>query len=88
MIDGVVKHEDDAIFLPQSQRLQRRRETARARLQLRIGQPALGIRECDLVAEAARDVGVDEIGDGVVRPAQQKVFKHWRHESTMNSTRA
>jgi hypothetical protein len=52
----------------------------------RAGRSSLAVRECDLVAEAARDIGVDKMGGGVVRPALQDVFKHWRHESTMDST--
>jgi len=88
MIDGIVEQQDDAIFRAQIQGLQCRRETAGVGLQLRVGQRPLRIRERDLVAEAAGDIGVDEIGDGVVGPALQDVFKHWRHESTMDSTRA
>ena len=76
IIDGVVEQQHDAIFLAQAQRPQRRREAAGARLQLAVGQRAFGIRECDLVAETARDIGIDEIGDGVVGPALQEVFKH------------
>ena len=86
VIDGIVEQQDDAIFRAQIQSLQRRRELAGARLQLRVGQRSLRVRERDLVAEAARDIGVDKIGGGVVRPALQDVFKHWRHESTMDST--
>src|SRR5262249_58196117 len=85
IIDGIVKREDDAILFAQTQRLQRRCETARVCLQLRIGQRALRIRERDLVAAAARDVGIDEIGGGVVGPTLQQVFEHWRHEATIDS---
>ena len=86
VIDSIVEQQDDAIFGAQIQGLQRRRETAGAGLQLRVGQRPLCIRERDLVAEAAGDIGVDKMGGGVVRPALQDVFKHWRHESMMDST--
>jgi hypothetical protein len=86
MIDGIVEQQDDAVFRAHIQSLQCRRETPGARLQLRVGERPLRVRERDLVAKAARDIGVDKIGGGVVRPALQDVFKHWRHESTRDLT--
>ena len=76
MIDGVVEGEEEAIFVAQTEGFQSRRKTARALLQLRVGERAFGIRECDLVAATARDIAVDEIGGGVVRPSLQDVFEH------------
>ena len=69
------------------ERLQRGREAAGARLQLAVGQRSFGIDECDLVAQAARHIGIDEIADGVVRPALQEVFKHARYASPAGSIR-
>ena len=58
--------------------------------QLCVGDGALVARLADpvvrdLVAEAARDIGIDEIGDGVVRPALQERFKRWRQAARMNA---
>src|SRR5262245_47201620 len=65
--------------------VQCRRETIGAFLQLRIGQRPLGINECGFVAEAARDIGIDEIGDRVVRPALQELLKRWRHAARFDA---
>ena len=78
MIHAVVAQEDEPVLLAQTQGPQRARETAGACLQCPVSQRAFGIGECDLVAEPARDIAVDEIGGGVVRPTLQYVFKHWR----------
>ena len=68
-IDGVVEQQTEPLFRPQPELLQRRGEPAGARLQLAIAQRTVGIGECDFFAKPARDLGIDEIGDGVVRPA-------------------
>ena len=78
MIHAVVAQEDEPVLLAQPQRLQCIRKTPGACLQCPISQRALGVGECDLVAEASCDIAVDEIGGGVVRPTLQYVFKHWR----------
>ena len=69
VVDGVVEQQRDALLGPDAEIAQRVRETDRARLQLAISQRALGIDESGLVAAPGRDVGIDEIGDGVVGPA-------------------
>ena len=85
IIDRVVQQQRDAVFRPQPERLQRGCEPAGARLQLAIGQRAVGIDECDLAAEPARDIGVDEIGDGVVGSALREFVRHDRPPSRLSS---
>src|SRR5215510_16357033 len=51
-------------------------ETNAARLQVSVGERAIGIDEGDLVGEATRDVGVDEIGHGIVGAAFAEIVVH------------
>ena len=78
-IDGVEEQQRQAALLADAERLQRARELAAPRLQLAIGQRAFRIGECDLAAEAARDIAVDEIGGGVIRPALHNLVDRQSH---------
>ena len=69
IVDGVVEQQRDALLGLNPEIAQRVGEADAARLQLAVGQRALGIDEGDLVAAPGRDVGIDEIGNGVVGPA-------------------
>ena len=86
-VDGVVEQQRDPVLLPQAQCLQSRRELEGPRLQRPIGDGPLGIHERHLVAEAARHIGVDEIGSGVVGPALQEVVEHWGHGCDYSAAR-
>ena len=66
----VVQQERDALLVLHAEFAQGIGKTDAAYLQVAIGERTLRVDECDLVAKAARDIGVDEIGDGVVRAAQ------------------
>ena len=68
-IDGVVEQEAEPLFRPQPERLQRAGKPAAARLQFAVAERTIGIGESDFFAKPARDLAVDEVGDGVVRPA-------------------
>ena len=78
MVDRIVRHQHEPVFRAQAQHPQAGREAVRLFLQLSIGQRARRIGERHFVAETARDIFVDEIGDGVVRPALREVFKQGR----------
>ncbi len=69
IIDRVVQQQRDAFLLPDAERAQRIGEADGARLQVAVAERAVGIDERDLFGEAARHVGVDEIGDGIVGAA-------------------
>ena len=43
-----------------------------------VGQRTLAVRERDLLAQSARQIGVDEIAGGIVGPALQQVVEHRR----------
>ena len=68
-IDGVVEQEAEPLFRPQSERLQRTGKPAAARLQFAVAERTIGIGECDFFAKPARDLAIDQVRDGVVRPA-------------------
>src|SRR5580704_19305878 len=55
---------------------QRAGEAASAGLQLAVVERTIGIDKGQLVATAARDLSVDQVRHGVVRPANQEVFQH------------
>ena len=78
-IDGVEQQQRHAAFLADAERLERARELAAARLQLAVGQRAFRIGEGDLAAEPARDIAVDEIGGGVIRPALHNLVDRQSH---------
>jgi len=78
IVDGIVRHQHEPVFRAQTQHRQAGGEAIREFLQLCIGQRARGIHERHFVAETARDIFVDEIGDGVVGPALQGVFNQGR----------
>ena len=70
VVDRVVQKKRDALLVLHAEFAQGIGKADAACLQAAIGERALRVDECDLVAKAARDIGVDEIGDGVVRAAQ------------------
>ena len=51
-------------------------ESNAARLQIAISERAVGVDEGDLVAQAARHVGVDEIGHGIMGAALAEIVVH------------
>ncbi len=77
-IDVVVKQKREPFLRPQSEFLQGMREGAALRLQFAIAQRTIRIGESDLFGKPARDLRIDEVGDGVIRPALQEVFQHGR----------
>jgi hypothetical protein len=80
MIDAVVQNENKAILLAQSQGPKCCGYSKSVLLQLAIGDGASAIGERDLVGETAIDIGVHEIGDGVVWAPLQERFERRRHE--------
>ena len=68
--------ERQALFRPQPETLQRRREPARSLLQFGVSQRTVRVDEGDFLAEPARDRRIDEISGGVVRLSPQQVFQH------------
>jgi hypothetical protein len=79
-IDGVVEQQTQPLFRAEPEIFQRAGEAAGARLQLAIAERAIGIDKGHLVAAAARDLGrdlgIDQVRNGVVRPANEEVFQH------------
>ena len=75
VINIVGQQQRDAVFLPETELLQSRREQAGARLQFAVCNCTFRIGECDFCAQTARDIGVDEIGDGVIGPALQQIVQ-------------
>jgi hypothetical protein len=76
VVDGVVEQERCALFVLHTQAAQGVGEANAARLQLAIGERAVRVNECDLVAEPARHIGVNEIADCVVGAALGEIVLH------------
>jgi hypothetical protein len=79
MIDTVVQNKNNAILLAQAQGSQHCGYSKSALPQLGISDGASAIGERDLIGETALDIGVHEIGDGVVWPPLQERFERRRH---------
>jgi len=80
-----VHDQDDAALLADAQAPQRRCKPERALLQVAVGERALTVRERNLAAEPARDVGINEIGRRVVGPALQEIVEHRGHARNRNT---
>src|SRR5438876_9733505 len=69
IVHGVMKREEDAIFRANSQFSQRPAKAVGLVLQVAIAERTLAVAECNLVAMAAGDAAIDQIGGSVVRAA-------------------
>ena len=90
VVDRVVQKKRDTLLVLHAEFVQGIGKTGAACLQAAIGERTLRVDECDLVAKAARDIGVDEIGDGVVRAAPVNSFSTrppWSRQLSNNRVR-
>ena len=82
-----MQQERDALLWRDAEPAQRMGETDAAVAQLGIGQRAVGIDESELVAAAARHMGVDKIADGVVGAALVEIVRHARPRAQLSNSR-
>jgi hypothetical protein len=73
-LDGIEVQENDAAFGAKPQFFQTPPESAACRLQLAIGERAVLLLESGLFAVTARDITIDEIGGGIIRPPLRKLL--------------
>ena len=84
VVDRIVQQQRDAVLMAQAQRAQCIGKAVRPRLQVAIGERAVGIDEGDLFGAAARDMRIDEIAHGVVGPARGEIVQ--RHPAVHRLT--
>ena len=86
-VDAVIKQQREAFLGLDPEIVQRRRKTAGARLQFAVAQRTFGVDECDFVAKTARDLGIDEVRYGIVRPTLRKSSSiEWRPPLVVSAT--
>ena len=70
-VDAVIKQQREAFLGLDPEIVQRRRKTARAGLQFAVAERAFRVDEGNLLGETTGDRRIDEIRNGIVRPALQ-----------------